>query len=476
MNKAEQTVKRMQKDTGFRRAVCLHSHYWFFLTYFTRFLKFPCAEMHKQMLYFSGMMYATKMIVLGFPQCGKSLIHSYSLPLWSIIKGNVKTVVIVVNGAKEKRQFRDRFDRELMFNQGLKKDFKLRCRRKGFHFFFPDFQAQIYIADLQEEYQLDAIIGQTPDLVIVDPLQPFKKDEWRKIKSILVHILENVGNEKTRKIIVGRGDGKDGPLNQLAHEMHESEEKRCLPAFYPFCDADSEVPAWEARFNDSKSIFDELNKPASKEEFFFEYFLASEVPEIPLHISERQEDDTYPVSLDQWTSLSNEAKENIASVFFVPYKGESCEALVLWGIKTKTGVFIYQGIEWRGESLGFDINSELKDLPEKLKKVNPNSDIHLYGDRGDAFSDDICHLFSLDCAHSNTCAVRHEPIVRKKICEEGISSGKIKFKPAFAKVIKAEIETGTEGSMRWFNHLPLVLRESSLGPTIFTVTHSAKKA
>ena len=467
--KTAHIVSRMQTDQAFRKEVCLRNHYWFFVAYFTRHIKYPCADMHKQMLYLSSMSWAKQMTVLGFPQCGKSLIHSYSLPLWSILNQKAKTVVIVVNGKTEKTQFRERFAKELMFNQKLLQDFELKYRKRGYFFFFPQYQAQICIVDLMTEADLDLVVGSSPDLIVIDAIQPYAESDQEAVGKQIRKIFQEAGTKDTRKIIVGRGDGRDGPLMSFTTEMLEKKDQRFFPAFYPFITHDTEEFAWPGKFKDEALVEIEFNRSITKEDFFFEYFILADVPEIPFRVTKECRNDDYPLVRKLWaTKLNEEQKENISELIFVPYQGAREEAILLWGIKLTNETVILQGIEWQGEPTAYDITPLAIETREWLDTINPNARIGFYSDTGDVFSNLVARTRLDFRGQIIVNCPRCDAEYRQKLVEHYTATGTIQFHPQFADLIL--VETGAQKGFRddWFNQLALVINRSAIGTTIFT--------
>lgn len=467
--KTAHVVSRMQTDIGFRKEVCLRNHYWFFLAYFTRHIKYPCADLHKQMLYFAGISWVKKMVVLGFPQCGKSLIHSYSLPLWSILNEKAKTVVIVVNGKAEKTQFRERFAKELMFNQKLLQDFGLKHRKRGYYFFFPQYQAQICIVDIQTESDIDLVVGSTPDLVVIDAIKPYREDDSELILKQVRKIFSEAGTKDTRKIVVGRGDGENGPLMKFTTEMIEKKDKTFLPAFYPFIKHDDEDPAWLGKFKDEALIEAEFSRSMTKEEFFFQYFILAAIPDIPFRITEDCRNNMYPIERNMWKDeLSEEQKQNVIELVFVPYLGDREQAFVVWGIKQSDQKYVLQGIEWQGDADSFDITTLANETREWLNTINPEAKVGLYGDLADSFSNQVCRTPLDFRGQIITNCQRKDSEERKKLVEHFTASGSIQFQPDFADLIFVETSPKKGFQDNWFNHLALVLNASASGSVIFT--------
>lgn len=469
---AEAITTRIHTDPVFRKTVCMRHHYWFFMTYFTGYLKFPCADMHKQMLYFSQMINTRQMLVLGFPRCGKTLIHSYSLPLWSMLTGSAKNLIIVVGNIKEKRQFCQHFEQMLLFRQELKRDFPFRYQKRGWYFFFPELQAQIYIASLEEKDQFENVLGQTPDLIVVDPIERFRPDDRATAERLLFSLLDQVGNEDTRKIIVGRSDGKDGPMRHTADRLLQREDLQYKTVFYPFFSLEGEalIPAWKGKFYHQQAIDEEMQK-ATREEFFLEYWLFEEVPEYPLTLSEQCCTSTYPTSIAEWSNVDDGIKKDIAGLFFAPYHGEEGTASILWGVETNKRSYIFQGRLWEGASEDFDADGFFMNIRSQLDQAEPPPKMLFYGDKQDPFGQMLCaHKFPFR-NFTVLCPSRHERPLLKKTLAQAIASGRIQFHRSFANTVEAIFAGGDQGAQRLIHQLSLPLGETSPEKVLFTINY-----
>lgn len=457
---AESIATRIHNDPVFRKSVCLRHHYWFFMTYFTAYLKFPCADMHKKMLYLSEMSRTHQMIVLGFPQCGKTLIHSYSLPLWSMLNGSAKNIIIVVGNPKEKSQFCNRFEQMMMFRHELKRDFSIRYKKRGWYFLFPNLQSQIYVASLEETDQLDSVLGRIPDLIIVDPLERFQQKSLSYAERMLFILLNQVGDKETRKIIVGRGDGGDGPMMNIADRLFDQEDLQYKTVFYPFysINGESVIPTWKGKFPNQQAIESEIEKTASAEEYFFEYCLQKEVSELPFCIPEKNYNDVYPTDLNHF---SEEHGDDITGVFFAPYKGEYQQASIAWGVELSNRRYVYQGIIWEGVAENFDANQFFTNIRLQLDNTPLRPKMLFFGDKNDPFGKEVCHCkFSIQ-NYSSLCVSRHEQSVLKDVLTQAIGDQRIQFQSSFANDIGEMLVKSSEASERFIHQLSLPLLESS---------------
>ena len=469
---SEDILKRVIREPDFRREICVRFHYWFFHTYFTHHIKYPGAEMHKQMLYFSGTDYFKKLIVQGFPQCGKSVIHCLSLPIWSLLKGK-KSIAIIFSNSQERIQFRDRFEQELQCNKFLKQDFGIKFRRKGHHFFFSRPEGHIYIGNLEKDTELEIVLGEEPDLIVVDSLTPYESWQYEEVYYRLKQLVEKSGNMKTRKIIVGRGGGKRSPLNRLIDEMIEKNDKSELPCLYPFATT-GETVAWAGKFPDPEAISHELEKTTSKESFFYEYFLLNEVPDLPLMIRENSIDDTYPISRQEWKNLSEKDKEKIEEIFIVPYQGNQKQGALLWGVLIKEGdteKYIYQDIDWVGEEKDLDIKSYFQDLRVWLDGIKSSAMIIFYADEEDPFGVRVSSNFQSTEGGGRGCMPRNDVEFNKTIMQCDIDRGKIFFSEKFAQKLQLIFsKQNSEQTNHWIQHIAISTSFSVFGPVIVTST------
>lgn len=446
-------VKKIAENSAFRQNLCLKSHYWFFVSYFSDFIQYPCEEMHKKMLYFSGMDSFKKMLVVGFPECGKSLIHSFSLPIWSMINGKSQNIIILLGNKKEQTIFSERFEEMLNFNQRLNQDFQLRFKRKGLTLFFPYYKTRIRIGNLEENQNF----SQT-DLIIIDPLYSHDSSQHSEIYEKFKSILERSGTSKTKKILVGRSDGASGPFSKIGRGMLDGTIADGRPIRYPFFDQNG-CPSWNSKFHTREDVLQELDKAKTPEEFFFEYLFLEEIPNIPLLLFKQHFNDTYPVDRSKWGTLSKEQKSQIEEIFFIPYQGDLEVGRIIWGIKIKTDentVHVYQGVEWEGS---FNAN-ELILYFEKVQNFC-DAQITFYGDTADQFSLNVCQLFTEDRSFGSQCNHRRNYSEIKDILKNSVILGDIQFQRGFGFQLNDIFMQENEGKNDlWTHHLSLVLNST----------------
>ncbi len=223
------------------------------------------------MLYGASFINWKKLLVIGFPSCGKTVIHTLICPIWSIIAGKAKRITIVTLSKNGRAILLDQMRRVVLTNEALKQDFPIVWKQKLNGFVLPRFGAQIEIMTLAE---LNGF-GTLPDAIIFDPMQSTLQLPQMDLFARLSELLE-YAKKGVQLTILGRGDGKHGANTQLMEQCIAAEALDSLPIRVSFLDgkSKSEVPrSWKARYPDKQAIKRVVETCGTGEQFLTEYLM-----------------------------------------------------------------------------------------------------------------------------------------------------------------------------------------------------------
>ena len=115
--------KMIQDDSKFRRELARRSHFWFFHIYLAHYVKCRTAHFQKVMINLCSNPNIKVVVVTAFRGSAKSTIMSLSYPLWAMIAGDKKFIVILSQNQNQSETLFSNIKAELEKNTQLISDF-----------------------------------------------------------------------------------------------------------------------------------------------------------------------------------------------------------------------------------------------------------------------------------------------------------------------------------------------------------------
>ena len=91
-------------NTSVRQSVTFGSHYWFFHTYFSSFVKYETAPFQQEIFRLTENVDTKTLAVVAFRGSAKSTIMTLSYPIWSIVGAPQKKYVLIVCQTQQQAQ------------------------------------------------------------------------------------------------------------------------------------------------------------------------------------------------------------------------------------------------------------------------------------------------------------------------------------------------------------------------------------
>lgn len=185
----EKILDKAKKDKSFRIALARQNHFWFFLFYFSDYLKYRPANMHREMFRLSEMSGNDLLVITAFRGSGKSSIMSLSLPIWAIVgKLNKRFVILSSQTQPQVKQIYENIKEELETNELLIHDFGPFMAKpwNDRTLKMLNYDAQILPVSLGSEIRGIRKRADRPDLVILDDIDSISstKSQTRRDRTI----------------------------------------------------------------------------------------------------------------------------------------------------------------------------------------------------------------------------------------------------------------------------------------------------
>jgi len=273
-------INKVLHDAALRKALTTTSHYWFFHTYFSHYVKYPTAEFHKEMFRLTEDEDARVAVIVAFRGSAKSTIMTLSYPVWAILGAPQKKFALILS--KTQQQARLHFTnlrRELESNEVLKKDLGPFREEKdewgSYSLVLTKHNARITAASSEQSIRGLRHGEHRPDLIIcddVEDLQSVKTREGRK-KTYDWFTSEVVptGDTNTKIVLVGNLLHEDSLLMHLKEHI-ENDELNAVFKEYPLMN-DNGVVLWPGKFTGPEVIEAEKKKIGGEIPWQREYLL-----------------------------------------------------------------------------------------------------------------------------------------------------------------------------------------------------------
>lgn len=256
----------------FRVGLAKASFYWFFHTYFARYVKYVTAEFHRQMDKDLQDPSITFLEILAFRGSAKStLVRAYAV--WAIVTKQKRYVLLIGNTESQAKKYLGNIRFELEKNVLLIDDFgPFQPEVKG----TDEWQKMsIYIGRYEariESYSTgQSIRGQSntdvrPDLIICDDLEELKKVRFQDNRQQLYDWFKadvmQAGDRGTKIVLIGNLLHSDGIMRRIQKEIADGKIKGMFTAYEIMDEAGRAM--WPGKYPTKESLDDERSKLGEK--------------------------------------------------------------------------------------------------------------------------------------------------------------------------------------------------------------------
>ena len=294
--------KQIKKDPKFKRELARRSHYWFFHIYLPHYVKYKTAIFQKVMINLCSNPKIKVAVVTAFRGSAKSTIMSLSYPLWAMITGDKKFIIILSQNQKQSETLFSNIKRELEENTQLISDFG------PFRQIFDEWNkctliVNSYGCKISCISSGESIRGirhkeNRPDLIIVDDVEDLASVKTKEGRDRTFNWLTGevipAGDSNTKIMIVGNKLHEDGLMMRLKKAIQDG-NFAAIYSEYPFLD-ESGSALWIDKFPTLEDI-DNLKRSIGSEAAWQREYLLKIVPQ----------DDA--VVLAEWIKYYNQINE-----------------------------------------------------------------------------------------------------------------------------------------------------------------------
>lgn len=267
-------------DPIVRRGVVKQDLFLFFTVYFPHHMKYPFAQMHKDMIAICQNENISLALIMAFRGSGKSTIITTAFPLWAILGVLQKKYVVIVAKTKpQARQMMRNIKAELELNTELKKDlgpFQEETDEWGSEAIsFLRQGARIVVVSIEQSLKGLRHRQHRPDIIILDDIEDNESVKTKEVRDKTYDKYKRdilpLGDLGTKIMHVGNMLHDDSLMMRLSREMRDSDTAKVFKR-YPITDSDGN-PHWPGKFPTKDDIEKERLKIHDESAWALEYEL-----------------------------------------------------------------------------------------------------------------------------------------------------------------------------------------------------------
>lgn len=333
----EEIIKNIREDRNIRNRLCWESFYWFFLIYFTIYLKFPLAHFQKEIIQLVQDDKNPFLVIVAFRGSAKSTIITLAYVIWCLITGRKKYPLIISLNQQRVQQalfnIRQEFEKNTLLIQDFGPFYRINDEWSYSSLYFSYLEARITAISTGEGFRGLRERQFRPDLVVADDIEDVQSasssDGRAKLWQMVNAELLPAGDLNTKFIFIGNLVHGESVIVKLKNLILTG-KLNGLYREYPLYDENKNI-LWPGKFPTWQSIEDFRKEIPSDEDFQREYLLKIVPPgnrviqenwikyyDISKAQGEGLEFRYYLISVDPAVSL-NETADKTAIVVFAVY-------------------------------------------------------------------------------------------------------------------------------------------------------------
>jgi predicted phage terminase large subunit-like protein len=295
-NREEEIIERILRDVSFRKQITRESFYWFFATYFEKYIEYPMAPMHRDMAQVLADWENKFVEILGFRESAKSVWAVLALPIWAMITGKAHLILLLGDTFEQIKLHIENIKSELEMNEKLIKDwgaFDVKIEEKTIagmerasdewtkrSILVPRYDCRIMARSTGQPIRGVRHKQFRPDLIVGDDIENDEmvrnKEQRDKVYRWWTSVVIPAGAKgKTKYVLVGNLLHSDGLMARIMREVLNGVRDGVIRE-YPILKGGEIL--WPGKFRDEKEIEKEKRKVADVRTWQREYMLKM-VPE-----------------------------------------------------------------------------------------------------------------------------------------------------------------------------------------------------
>lgn len=275
----QKLLENIISNQSVRQSVTFGSHYWFFHTYFSSFVKYKTAPFQQEIFRLTENVDTKTLAIVAFRGSAKSTIMTLSYPIWSILGApQKKYVLIVCQTQQQAQQTLSNIKAELELNKLLYTDFGGFASKKGEwnseSLVLDRYNARITVVSVSQSMRGIRHRQYRPDLIICDDIEDMQSAKtkegrdklWQFVNSELIPS----GDQNTKIVFIGNLVHEDSLMMRIKKAMAK---KRIDGIYKQYPLMKGKQILWPGKFKDKSSIEKLRKKTASDSDFLREFML-----------------------------------------------------------------------------------------------------------------------------------------------------------------------------------------------------------
>ncbi len=259
-------LEKIRNNRRLRIGAACESHELFFAIYLSKYAQlYPSAPFHHEIFALTENPEVKMLVLVAFRESAKSTICTTSFPIWSILTGRAKFVVIASGTFSKARTHLSNIREEVENNDLLKNDlgpFKEQNEWGAQALVFPKYGAKIMAISSEQSVRGIRYKNHRPDLIVADDLEDLdsvrtqegRDRTYRWFKGELLP----AGSRETRVFVIGNLLHQDSLIVRLQKDI---DGKAMSGEFRSYAILDDEgKPTWPGKYSTAESLEAEKRK------------------------------------------------------------------------------------------------------------------------------------------------------------------------------------------------------------------------
>jgi predicted phage terminase large subunit-like protein len=278
-------LKRLFSDRKVMIATTRLKFFYFFYIYFGRYIKYPIAPFHLEMINAAQDESIKRVVVMSFRDSAKSTILNTAYTLWAIMGNPQKKHVVIASQSQQRAKdhlmnIRKEIENNQLLSENLGPFQETEDRWHASTLIIPHYGARITAISTEEGIRGLREGPYRPDLIIADDIEDSNSVKTRegrdKTFNWFTGELLPMGEIDTKVIVLGNFLHQDSVISRL-EELIKTEKMKGVVLRVPLVDENNNI-AWPGKFSSLEAV-EELKQSIGNEITWQRDFLLQAVPD-----------------------------------------------------------------------------------------------------------------------------------------------------------------------------------------------------
>jgi len=220
-------------DKDYRRTLAVQNHQAFFAIYFSGYLQYRSAKLHKDLFKVTERDNLKMTVIVAFRGSGKSTIVTTSYPIWAILAKSVQFIMIITQNQSQAKFVLSNIKSQLENNPLLKADFgpfqDINAEWTSNSIFIKKYNAKITVASVGESIRGIRHNETRPQIIVCDDVEDTLSTKSRESRQKTYKWFKSevlpLGDLKTKHLIIGNLLHRDCLVMKLKRQIEKQEFK-----------------------------------------------------------------------------------------------------------------------------------------------------------------------------------------------------------------------------------------------------------